>query len=125
MKGAVVGQVPWDGKMTPEQAATVWRYDLVKIARKRAGLRQRDVAEALGLQAIAGVTNWERGWRLPSLPHFKRLCEVLRVDPRELLRMERKAALSMEVEVWHRLVGRDEDGQVVQEKWVAQPSESS
>lgn len=56
----------------------------LKAARQRAGLTQADVGRSAHI-ASEVYGRMERGGLLPSLPVFLLLCEVLEVEPNELL----------------------------------------
>lgn len=51
----------------------------IQEARKAAGLKQEDVAEALSVTAIT-VSRWERGVFLPGIPDFVRLADAFHVS---------------------------------------------
>jgi transcriptional regulator with XRE-family HTH domain len=56
----------------------------VRAARKRAGLKQFQVADALHVTSAA-VSQYEAGVAYPSLPKFRQLCLLLGAPPHELL----------------------------------------
>jgi transcriptional regulator with XRE-family HTH domain len=47
--------------------------------RKRAGLRQRDVANKLNILGVDRISRWERGLAYPSVPNLFKLAEVYNV----------------------------------------------
>lgn len=51
----------------------------IKTARKRRGLVQRNIAEALGIE-VAAVGMWESGKNSPTFDNLRRTAELLRVD---------------------------------------------
>ena len=55
----------------------------IKTARKRRGLVQRNIAEALDIE-VAAVGMWESGRNSPSFENLRRTAEILRVDPSAL-----------------------------------------
>jgi phage repressor protein C with HTH and peptisase S24 domain len=55
----------------------------IKTARKRRGLVQRNIAEALGLE-VAAVGMWESGKNSPSFDNLRRTAALLKVDPSAL-----------------------------------------
>lgn len=56
----------------------------VREARKRAGLSQAELANAVDLERTA-ITQIESGRALPSLPRLIALCNALKVTPNDLL----------------------------------------
>lgn len=61
----------------------------LKEARTRAGLKQREVAEALGVRQ-KDISNWENNAQTPSTLTFKRMCEVLNASADEILELNKK-----------------------------------
>lgn len=59
----------------------------IRTARKRRGLVQRNIAEALGID-VAAVGMWESGKNMPSSDNLFAASEILRVDPTALGRGE-------------------------------------
>ena len=57
----------------------------LRIARRRAGLTQDELAERMGNDQ-SGISAWESGRYLPRVESIVRLAEVLEIDPGELLR---------------------------------------
>ena len=57
----------------------------LKARRKELGLKLRDVADALGINHIQQVSEWERGDVRPGSKHLAQLAEVLGLDVRDLL----------------------------------------
>jgi transcriptional regulator with XRE-family HTH domain len=57
----------------------------LRLARHRAGLRQQDLADRLGIYQ-PGISGWERGLCMPQERSVWRLAKVLEVDPSDLLR---------------------------------------
>ena len=57
----------------------------LRIARRSAGLTQKQLAEALGVEAIT-VSRWERGVTTPSLPRLRRVAELTETTVSELVR---------------------------------------
>ena len=56
----------------------------IKMARIRAGLSQKDVAEKLGVSAGA-VSQWEKGITSPTAKRLKPLSEILGTSVEELV----------------------------------------
>ena len=56
----------------------------IRQARENAGLSQKQLAEALGLDQSA-VSNWETGKNEPTLHNLRRMADILGVDPGSLL----------------------------------------
>lgn len=52
--------------------------------RKAAGLRQREVASALGLKTPERITKWENGKAVPKPWSLLKLASLYRVPPQEL-----------------------------------------
>ncbi len=57
----------------------------IRTARKRRGLVQRNIAEALDIE-VAAVGMWESGRNLPSTENLMRTAEMLKVEPAALSR---------------------------------------
>ena len=57
----------------------------LRIARRSAGLTQKQLAEALGVEPIT-VSRWERGVTTPSLPRLRRIAEVTETTVSDLVR---------------------------------------
>jgi transcriptional regulator with XRE-family HTH domain len=57
----------------------------LRIARRRAGLRQHELAERMGNDQ-SGISAWESGKHLPRISTVVRLAEALEIEPGELLR---------------------------------------
>lgn len=54
-----------------------------KLARMKAGLRQIDIARALGVSESL-IAYWETGRKRPKPEHIAVLADMLKTDPREL-----------------------------------------
>ena len=52
--------------------------------RKEAGLRQLDVARALGLNGCERISKWENGAAIPKIKNLFHLAILYRVPPQEL-----------------------------------------
>jgi transcriptional regulator with XRE-family HTH domain len=52
--------------------------------RKAAGLRQHEVAHALGLNGCERISKWENGAAIPKPNSLMRLASLYRVSPQEL-----------------------------------------
>jgi transcriptional regulator with XRE-family HTH domain len=57
----------------------------LRTARRSAGLTQKQLAEALGVEAIT-VSRWERGVTTPSLPRLRRIAELTETTVSDLVR---------------------------------------
>lgn len=57
----------------------------MQAARKKAGLTQGEVAEALGKEAHTTVTNWEQDRARPSLEDFVLVCQLYCITPNDIL----------------------------------------
>lgn len=55
----------------------------IKIFRIFRGLKQQDIAEALG-RTKSVISNWERGENSPDVESCEKLCKLLKVTPNEL-----------------------------------------
>lgn len=60
----------------------------LRIARRKAGLSQRELAERMG-QSQRRVVEWESGKLCPRIGSIVRLAEALEIDPGVLLRETR------------------------------------
>jgi transcriptional regulator with XRE-family HTH domain len=60
----------------------------LRIARRKAGLSQRELAERMGRDQ-SRIAVWESGKRQPRIDTVVRLAEALEIDPGELLRETR------------------------------------
>lgn len=93
MRGArpVIPTLP-DG-ITFSTAAERFGWNL-RIARRRAGLRQQDLADRVGNHQ-SGISLWERGQVLPRTSSIVRLADALEIEPSELLRETKGLASSI------------------------------
>lgn len=57
----------------------------LRTARRAAGLTQKQLAEALGVESIT-VSRWERGVTTPSLPRLRRIAEITDTTVSDLVR---------------------------------------
>ena len=57
----------------------------LRVARRRAGLRQKDLADRVGNDQ-AGISKWESGKVMPQITSIARLAEALEIEVRDLLR---------------------------------------
>jgi transcriptional regulator with XRE-family HTH domain len=57
----------------------------LRAARRGAGLTQKQLAEALGVEPIT-VSRWERGVTSPSLPRLRRIAELTETTVSDLVR---------------------------------------
>lgn len=70
--------------ITFKSAAERFGWNL-RVARRRAGLRQQDLADRMGNHQ-AGISMWESGKVVPQITSIARLAEALEMEPGELLR---------------------------------------
>jgi transcriptional regulator with XRE-family HTH domain len=63
----------------------------VRTARRSAGLTQRQLAEAVGVDAIT-ISRWERGVTTPSLPRLRRVAEITETTISDLVRAPNAAS---------------------------------
>ena len=56
----------------------------IRKFRERQGLSQKEFAKLIGV-SNARVSNWEQGLNRPDVDILAAICNVLRVDPNELL----------------------------------------
>ncbi len=70
--------------ITFSSAAQRFGWNL-RVARRRAGLRQQDLADRLGIYQ-SGISFWERGGCLPQITSIARLAAALGIEPSDLLR---------------------------------------
>ena len=68
--------------MVPEQSFT----NTLRDCRMRAGLRQSDVAHALGHTSFDRISHWENGLALPSLVNLFKLSIIYKTTPEDLYR---------------------------------------
>ena len=62
--------------------------DIIRAARIAAGLTQKQLGEAAGLESITAqsfVASWEAGTRPIPRDKIKAVAEVLRIEPAELI----------------------------------------
>jgi transcriptional regulator with XRE-family HTH domain len=57
----------------------------VRVARRAAGLTQKQLAEALGVEPIT-VSRWERDVTMPSVPRLGRIAELTETTVSDLVR---------------------------------------
>lgn len=57
----------------------------LRTARRSAGLTQKQLAEALGVESIT-VSRWERGVTTPTLPRLRRIAEITETTVSDLVR---------------------------------------
>lgn len=63
----------------------------LRTARRSAGLTQKQLAEALGVESIT-VSRWERGVTTPSLPRLRRIAELTETTVSDLVRAQDAAS---------------------------------
>jgi transcriptional regulator with XRE-family HTH domain len=56
----------------------------LRFYREQAGLTQKAVAEALGLDCTDRISRWENSIAMPSVANLFRLAEIYKVMPHEL-----------------------------------------
>lgn len=71
--------------------------ELLKFYRQRARYTQKELAEALGLERVGTIGDWERG-QLPSrsLDYIRQLIEILELTPEEATLLEHALAAALE-----------------------------
>lgn len=68
----------------------------VRAARRAAGLTQKQLAEALGVEPIT-VSRWERDVTSPSLPRLRRIAELTETTVSDLVRTDAVSAQAAEL----------------------------
>lgn len=66
--------------MADEQFAS----NKLRFHRKQAGLFQKDVAKALGLDCMDRISHWENGIAMPNVINLFRLAAIYKVLPHDL-----------------------------------------
>lgn len=56
----------------------------LKLWRNISGLRQQDVATALGITSTERISKWEQGLRYPSMVNLFKLSGIYGIKPHEL-----------------------------------------
>lgn len=62
----------------------------IKRYRIKYHLRQKDVAQLLGIKAEDRISHWERGTAMPNVENLFKLCELFKINPLELYEMPQK-----------------------------------
>jgi transcriptional regulator with XRE-family HTH domain len=57
----------------------------LRIARRTAGLTQKQLADQLGVESIT-VSRWERGVTTPSIPRLRRIADLTQTTVSDLVR---------------------------------------
>jgi transcriptional regulator with XRE-family HTH domain len=70
--------------ITFSSAAERFGWNL-RVARRRAGLRQQDLADRLGRHQ-SGISMWESGRLVPKITSIALLADALEIEPGDLLR---------------------------------------
>ena len=65
-------------------AKTKTLAEFLKLAREKAGLSQRQIADDLGYQSAQFISNWERGISSPPMKTLKQLGELYSVSAEDL-----------------------------------------
>ena len=68
---------------------------LIKKARRKAGMTQADLAEKLGISYV-GISQWENGTRNPKYDTIRRIANALGIEWTELVPEEEQAAIVIE-----------------------------
>jgi len=63
---------------------TQFASNTLRQHRKLAGLLQKDVAAALGLDCADRISHWENGSAMPSIVNLFRLAAIYEVSPQDL-----------------------------------------
>lgn len=66
--------------MTEKQFAS----NKLRFYRKQAGLLQKDVAHALGLDCMDRISHWENGIAMPNVANLFRLAAIYGATPQDL-----------------------------------------
>jgi transcriptional regulator with XRE-family HTH domain len=66
--------------MTDKQFAS----NKLRLCRKQAGLFQKDVAHALGLDCTDRISHWENGSAMPNVVNLFKLAAIYSVTPQDL-----------------------------------------
>lgn len=59
----------------------------LKQKRLAANLTQKDIADAFELTSTQFISNWERGISLPPSNYLPKLCKLMNIDPKELIKL--------------------------------------
>jgi len=72
--------------------------ELLRFYRLRAGLQQKELAEALEISRASTISDWESGRHLPSksLTLLGKIAEVLELNADEMLRLQEATAVALE-----------------------------
>lgn len=57
----------------------------LRVARRGAGLTQKQLADQLGVESIT-VSRWERGVTMPSIPRLRKIAEITQTTVSDLVR---------------------------------------
>lgn len=95
--------------------------EFVKNRRKHLRLTQRDVAQALGMNSIAFISEVEAGTRHLAEEHWPKLAEILQTSVEELASRDVKAP----IQEARRLVARNPDYAVAFRRFVEQSKHST
>lgn len=88
----------------------------IREARKKAGMKQSDLAEKLGV-AVVTIGQYERGQRQPRLEQLQRIADVLEIKWYDLLPDDQKgAAIAADVIKSARLTVKAKDGNVIHQE---------
>lgn len=69
---------------------SVFFGDIIRSARKSAGLTQRQLAERIGVSNTS-VSNWEKNLSKPDADMIQRLCALLHLQPNDFYGAEKLA----------------------------------
>lgn len=64
----------------------------LRAARKARGMKQRELAEAMGLKDFMAISRWERGEHRPKDENLIALCEALDISVASLYEIHEQAA---------------------------------
>lgn len=67
--------------------------DLLKNARVKAGLSQKEVSAVLGYKSSQFVSNWERGLSSPPIGTLRRLCRLYKTSESGVFSVIRNIAI--------------------------------
>ena len=82
--------------------------NLLKNARTKAGLSQKEVASVLGYKSSQFISNWERGLSSPPLATLRRLCVLYEADESAIFNVIKEIAVrKLESELEREFYGKN------------------
>lgn len=67
--------------------------DYLTAHRKKVGLSQRELADALGYTTPQFISNWERGVSFPPINKIKKTADLLKINPDDLYLVIKERAI--------------------------------